>query len=732
MKLDNERRKIMETRVCHAAFILCIQSNLQRAIYAILLCTSIALSQTLRVISVNCWSGLDYRGTFRMGEYETADRREKRFQLLVHELKKQNADIIALQEVNPIAGRAARLADSLGYDYICQRANAGLKIGSVGIPINLNEGLVILARKELHLKFVDIWRLSSRFGAIGNTVSLHFSDMNIALVSRVSINGHLLFVVNCHLSAAVPRDSLSISKLREILLKQASTSPDKRKYEESFMEQSKERERQIEHLIEKINELPRQYPVILMGDFNAAPSSRELSMLSKECNFLDIFAVTRHDSLMTWDPEHNSNITFSRDTSGFSEKGDDFFNLLDAWYDGIPRRIDYILPNSKFQKTDVQSAGIFLNEPRDSVFSSDHYGIYTILDVANAIREGEQIREGQIVFARPEIEPLPIVSYDSDVGFGYGAKAFFLNQLGWNESFDIVAFNSTKGERWYRFVFSLPDFEIRQGKVYPWAVDVVIDYDKWIRNNFFGVGNGSRFEDREYYTREPFEISFIVNRGFTSRTVGQLGVKYKSVRNFNFESTSRLIHLSPSLNSSVAKYGSLFMNYRYDSRDSYINPSNGVVLQSEVEYTPNVSLSNVNLLRASGWFQYYTVLFYPKTVFAFRTGLTDIYGTDLPVQMLQSIGGNLTLRGFPQDRYLDKASALVNTEIRFPIFWRFGGIAGFDAGKVWSGLSKMSLYNWLWNSVIGLRLYMDTFVVRMDIGFSGETTGFYLNFGQLF
>jgi hypothetical protein len=27
---------------------------------------------------------------------------------------------------------------------------------------------------------------------------------------------------------------------------------------------------------------------------------------------------------------------------------------------------------------------------------------------------------------------------------------------------------------------------------------------------------------------------------------------------------------------------------------------------------------------------------------------------------------------------------------------------------------------------------MDTFVVRADIGFGKETTGFYLNFGQLF
>ena len=52
-----------------------------------------------------------------------------------------------------------------------------------------------------------------------------------------------------------------------------------------------------------------------------------------------------------------------------------------------------------------------------------------------------------------KIEPLPILSYDSNTGFGFGAKAFFLNLLKLRESFDLIIFLSTKGERWLRFVF---------------------------------------------------------------------------------------------------------------------------------------------------------------------------------------------------------------------------------------------------------------------------------------
>ncbi|MEN8193921.1 MAG: BamA/TamA family outer membrane protein [Bacteroidota bacterium] len=331
-----------------------------------------------------------------------------------------------------------------------------------------------------------------------------------------------------------------------------------------------------------------------------------------------------------------------------------------------------------------------------------------------------------------DFEIFPILSYDTDIGFGYGLKSFFLNFLGINESFDLVLFNSTKGERWYRFVFSIPDFELRQGKVYPYSLDLVVDYDKWINNSFFGVGNNSSFSDREYYTREPFEISVVFSRGFTERFVGQVGVKYLSIKNHNFSNGSNLSVLPPDLNKETAIYNSININFRFDSRNSYINPSQGLVLESEAEFAPSILLSNVAFNRYGGSIQYYTLIFLPEIVFASRFVFQALSGENLPVQVLLSIGGNRTLRGYVQDRFLDKVSALFNTEIRFPIYWRFGGIVGFDAGKVWSDIGKFDLMNWATNPVFGLRFNMDNFIVRADIGISKETTGFYFNFGHLF
>jgi outer membrane protein assembly factor BamA len=330
------------------------------------------------------------------------------------------------------------------------------------------------------------------------------------------------------------------------------------------------------------------------------------------------------------------------------------------------------------------------------------------------------------------IEGLPILMYDTDVGFGFGAKAFFLNYLGRSESFDLTLFQSTKGERWYRFVFSLPDFERRQGTLYPLALDLVVDYDKYIKDNFFGVGNMSSFSDREYYTREPLDISVALSRGFTTSLVGQVGWRYKTVRNYNFSEGSRLRTLPPALNASRVSYASVFFSLRYDTRNSYINPSQGFVLQGDAEVVPHSGLENVTFTQISAWAQHYTELFTPKTVLAVRLGMQGLMGGGLPVQVLLPIGGGSTLRGSPQDRYLDKVSAVANAEVRFPIFWRFGGVAGFDFGKVWGELKDFDLHRWAVNPVVGLRFYMNTFVVRCDVGFGKETTGLYFNFGQMF
>ena len=97
--------------------------------------------EQLKVLTINVWSGLDYTGTIRVGEYESAETRRARFLSLVTQVKELSPDVIFVQEANPVARYAAKLASALSMDEIHQLVNGGIKIGGLGIPVNLDEGL---------------------------------------------------------------------------------------------------------------------------------------------------------------------------------------------------------------------------------------------------------------------------------------------------------------------------------------------------------------------------------------------------------------------------------------------------------------------------------------------------------------------------------------------------------------------------------------------------------------
>ncbi|MEP0822694.1 MAG: BamA/TamA family outer membrane protein [Ignavibacterium sp.] len=678
-------------------------------------CLSSALqSPSLRIATLNIWSGLDYRGTASVGEYETNSVREARFEALVDELKEAGADVILLQECNPVNKVGSRLASVLGYDWIGQRVNAGIKIGPLGLPTNLNEGLAILARKDLALEFVDAWRLSSSFGAFGDIVSFHFAEHNIALVGRICVQGRGILLVNVHLPSSLPDDSTTRQAVEAILQNRGDSPVSPGEIRREIRRGAEEREQQVARLLEHLETHAGGMPVILGGDMNATEVSPEVQRLAGR--FVHVMPSGEHP--VTWDPL-NPNTAYSR----LLPPQPTLLDELNVWYDGIPRLIDHIFLRRGFRPDDVVSASIFADRPRGGRYVSDHYGLLADVWIGSPADTAAQI-------VPPSIEVLPILSYDTDVGFGYGAKGFVLNAFGKSESIDLTVFNSTKGERWYRLVFSVPDFELRQGTRYPWSLDVIVDYDKYLVSNFFGLGSESRKSDRETYTKEPLEAQLLVGRGWSGELVTHMGMKFKTVRNEGFPSGGFFATTTPVINQGRSSGWSLLASVRNDTRDSYINPSRGHVVQLDLEHGIGGDYRASSLSLA---LQGYKTLFYPKTVLAARIMGQAVGGANLPLHALASLGGNKTLRGYAQDRFLGKALLLGNLEVRFPIFWRLHGLALYDVGQVRGTVGQITMgRGWRSNTGFGLRLLMDTFVVRLDVGWSGEGTGLYFNFGHLF
>jgi outer membrane protein assembly factor BamA len=310
----------------------------------------------------------------------------------------------------------------------------------------------------------------------------------------------------------------------------------------------------------------------------------------------------------------------------------------------------------------------------------------------------------------------PFINYDQDAGFGYGAKGFLYNLLEIKESYDLTVFQSTGGESWYRFVFSIPDLQRRHKTNYKAAVDLIVDYDKRLYSNYYYDNKLMYSKELEKYTNEAFDVMAVFSTSFSQDVLGEAALRYKSISAYAFEEDGFLQYRYPS----HVEYISGILTLRIDKRNDRINPSKGFLFSVNTEAAADILDQDQDFYLIGFEAQTFLEITGPEVVLAERL-LAQVMTPDVSYLLQLPIGGVNTIRGLPLDRYLEQSRFLLNSELRFHIWWRFGGIAALDIANLY-----------LVNPVAGLRFYLDNFVVRFDAGFSNEGVSFYANFGHMF
>lgn len=332
------------------------------------------------------------------------------------------------------------------------------------------------------------------------------------------------------------------------------------------------------------------------------------------------------------------------------------------------------------------------------------------------------------------ISAFPILMYDSDIGYGYGAKVKFIDYFKMKESFDLIAFNSTKGERWYVLTFCYPDIEIRQRKAYPFSLDVKAEYDKFLKYYYYGTGGDSLKENESVFTFEKTELQLSAGRGFTSQFVMELRYILKNVHYFNIDKERPFTQTLQETGEQFSPFASLLV--RYDTSDSQIHPTKGLRLVFQSDFAAGfLGNQQAEYYRATLDFRKYFLLFGNRDVVGIRFLTQKISGQDVPLYELPVLGGGsemTALRGIGQNCFIDNGKFICNFEYRFPLFKKLGGNIFVDAGSVWPRWTDINFQDIKINAGWGLRYYLKDFVARFDMGFSPEGTGIYFNFGHLF
>ena len=349
-----------------------------------------------------------------------------------------------------------------------------------------------------------------------------------------------------------------------------------------------------------------------------------------------------------------------------------------------------------------------------------------------------QTSSGQAAAPAPETKKsfsgFPILMYDSDIGFGYGGKVKFVNYFRRRESLDLILFNSTKGERWYVFTFSIPDIEIRQGTRYSLSFDLKAEYDKYVTYNFYGIGPDSVKADVTSASYLMEELGLTFGHGFSPVFIIEGAYILRNYKTFNVEPDRPYSGLLEAEGEKFSPYLSLTL--RYDTSNSQIHPTRGLRFLFENDFAGQaVGNKTGKYYRMTLDLRSYTRLFFPKAVLAVRGLVQYVSGPNIPLWELSTLGGGSTMtamRGYALNRFMDNGKFLAAMEYRFPIWKRIGGNAFAESGVVWPSWSAISFRKVAFDAGWGLRYYLANFVARFDMGFSREGTGIYFNFGHLF
>ena len=383
---------------------------------------------------------------------------------------------------------------------------------------------------------------------------------------------------------------------------------------------------------------------------------------------------------------------------------------------------------------------------------------------------------------------LPLVGYDTNLGLGLGVGGYYtMDGKRTDGLFAVTPYRHRFFLQAYATTGGFQQHELGYDGIYvgntPLRVRALVVYQRNTNANYFGLGSStlaplsfhgvthSTYDAQtaavtqagapnynHYQYDNPF-ASVTVEHDFWGgrvRTLYGYVAQYDAISTLDGETKLKADCAAHAVVGCTGGWDNLLKaGLALDTRDFEPDPTRGWFIDATGEAGIHQSPSPVE----SGGYVRFTVaaraywspipkltnlVLAMRLLYSMQTGQVPFYAADtlaLTEADQYGLGGERTLRGYRQDRFIGPIMAVGNAELRWTFVHfkllkqRFSvQIAPLlDVGRVFDGWGRLQLNDWKISGGAGLRVAWNrSTVIMLDFGASSEDTGIFVDFGMPF
>ncbi len=358
---------------------------------------------------------------------------------------------------------------------------------------------------------------------------------------------------------------------------------------------------------------------------------------------------------------------------------------------------------------------------------------FTFLPFCLFSAPGDSIKTTHLDSYKPRIKILPNGYYRPETRIAVG-------------SFVLLTFKTNRIDTLLRPSFIKSTLVVTQNKQLAIENDWIIFFKKEnitfyggfdfmkFPENFYGIGNFTLKDSVKNYELDRISLNSLVLKKIKGYYFGGLNFDaqylYSNKQNKGLSKFPLYADVNGASGYFVNGFGPTFL---FDSRDNGLISHKGWYNEASINFHGKATFSQFDFTNIT----VNSRKFIPvrkTSIWASEIYLNFNIG-DLPFRSNPAIGGARFLRGYYTGRFRDKNLIFYQTEIRIPIYWKFGIVAFAGMGQVAPDIKSFSFEGMKYTAGGGIRFLLskkENANIRLDYGFTKEGGGFYMIFGESF